>query len=170
MSENEFERKEGRIDREAPSGCSGAFTESGGVNYGAATSHGSAIEVPDAEIQLVHTRDKKGGFVVYINSDTIGGRDTSHGRSLMLNFLFTLTEIAPLPKSIILVNSAVRLAWPGSAALENLSLMHEQGVQVFVAEKSIQEIEGGGDIAVGKAATMHTILHALLNAEKVVSP
>ena len=124
---------------------------------------------PDGEMHLVPTPERKSGCVIYITSSAIGDGDHPHGRSLMQSFLYTLTEIAPQPKAIILVGSAVRLAHAGSAAMESLSLMQEQGVQILIAEKSLKEIEGGADIAVGKPATMHAILNALLQAEKVIS-
>jgi len=132
-------------------------------------SQGQAVPSPDAEMQLVPTPEKNGGYVIYISSGAIGGGDHPHGRSLMHSFLYTLTEIAPQPKAIILVGSAVRLAQPGSAAMESLSLMQEQGVRILVAEKSLMEIEGEVNIAVGKPVTMHAILNALLHAEKVIS-
>jgi hypothetical protein len=132
------------------------------------TGRGEGIPAPDAEVELVRQPEKRGGYAVYINREAIGG-DTVGGRDLMRSFLYTLTEIAPPPEAIILVGPAVRLAMAGSAALESLSLMHEQGVEILAAEQSIKEIEGAGGITVGRVATMHVILNVLLRAEKVLT-
>ncbi len=153
-----------------PQSCSPHLSKKGGEDFGTATPHESAIDMPGTEAQFIKTEGKKGGHVVYINSDTVGGQDNAHSCGLMHNFLYALTEIAPQPKAIILVNSAVRLARPGSAALESLSLMHEQGVKILVCERSTREIEEARNIAVGKAVTMHAILDTLLNADKIISP
>ncbi|MCX6340668.1 MAG: hypothetical protein NTX71_12240 [Candidatus Aureabacteria bacterium] len=150
-------------------GYSPHIPEHGSGDIDTVNSQGQAVPSPDAEMQLVPTPERKSGCVIYINSGAIGGGDHPHARSLMHGFLYTLTEIAPQPKAIILVGSAVRLAQPGSAAMESLSIMQEQGVQILVAEKSLREIEGEAGITVGKPVTMHAILNALLQAEKVIS-
>ncbi|MDD5556069.1 MAG: hypothetical protein PHN82_02340 [bacterium] len=126
-----------------------------------------AAAVPEARMEGPLPRAPRGGFVVYINSETVGG-DQAGGRDLMRAFLYTLTEVAPQPAAIILVGSAVRLAVPGSAALESLSVMAEQGVSILVAEPSARLLPG--PVAVGKAATMHAVLQALIRAEKVIVP
>ncbi len=143
--------------------------EHGGGRLDTVGSHGQAVPSSDAEMRLVPTAERKSGCVIYISGSAIGDGDHPHGRNLMQSFLYTLTEIAPQPKAIVLVGSAVTLACAGSAAMESLSLMQEQGVQILIAEKSLEEIEGGAEIAVGKAVTMHAILNTLLQAEKVIS-
>jgi hypothetical protein len=170
MRKRESDLKNGISPMWPVAGFSNSFSKSSGGDFGDITPHGSAIEVPEAEAQFVKTEGKKSGLIIYINSDSVAGQDTALGRSLMHQFLHTLTDIAPLPRAIILVNTAVRLAQPGSVALESLSLMHEQKVKILVCEKSIREIEGEKNVAVGEAATMYTILHTLLNAEKIISP
>lgn len=139
----------------------------GGSDSGTVDSSGQAIPSPAGETQLVPTPEKKSGCVIYINISA--DSDRSRGRSLIQGFLYTLTEIAPQAKTIVLVGSAVRLACAGSAALESLSLMQEQGVEILIAEKSLAEIEGEVGIAVGKPATMHVILNTLLQADKVIT-
>jgi hypothetical protein len=139
----------------------------GGSDSAATVSRGQAIPSPAGETQLAPAPERKSGCVIYINSSAIGNHPQE--RSLIQGFLYTLTEIAPQPKAIALVGSAVRLACAGSAALESLSLMQEQGVEILIAEKSLAEIEGEVKIAVGKPATMHVILNTLLQAEKVIT-
>jgi len=141
--------------------------EHSGGDSNAVDSHGQAIPSPAGEMQLAPVQERKSACVIYINISTDG--DRSKERNLIRGFLYTLTEIAPQPKAIVLVGSAVRLACAGAAALESLSLMQEQGVEILIAEKSLTEIEGEVKIAVGKPATMHVILNTLLQAEKVIT-
>ena len=135
----------------------------------AAGSRGEAAPTSTGEMQLASAPEKKSGCVISINGCAIGDGNHPQGRSLIQSFLYTLTEIAPQPKAIVLVGSAVRLACAGSAALESLSLMQEQDVQILIAEKSLEEIGGEVKAAVGNPATMHTILNTLLQAEKVIT-
>jgi hypothetical protein len=140
-----------------------------GSGSDAAGANGQAIPSPAGGTQLAPVPEKKSGCVIYINSSSIGDGNSPEGRSLIQSLLYTLTEIAPQPKAIVLVSSAVRLACAGSATLESLSIMKEQGVEILIAEKSLAEIEGEAKIAVGKPATMHAILNTLLQAEKVIT-
>jgi len=129
---------------------------------------GHGVPAPDAEMEFAAPPERRPGYAVYLSREAIGG-DTAEGRELMRGFLYGLTEIAPPPKTIILVGPAVRLAMPGSAALESLSLMHEEGVGILLAEQSLRTIAGSGGAAVGRAATTHAILQVLLRAEKVLA-
>jgi hypothetical protein len=138
-----------------------------GGDSNAVDSRGQAIPSPAGEMQLAPVPERKNGSVIYINISADGNR--SQELSLIRSFLYTLTEIAPQPKAIVLVGAAVRLACAGSATLESLSLMKEQGVEILIAEKSLAGIEGEVKIAVGKPATMHVILNTLLQAEKVIT-
>jgi hypothetical protein len=127
-------------------------------------------ESSQAKLQFAHPQQEQDNYVVYITSNAIGKIEDTHGKNLMGDFLFALTDVAPQPRAIILVHSAIRLALPGSAPLESLSLMHEQGVEIMIAQKSMKEIPGGENVAVGKASTMHAILRVLLHADKIITP
>ena len=150
-------------------GYPGQGMESSGGGLEILGSDSGASPSSRSEAESTQQMEKRGGYVIYLSSDIIGPAGGAHGGSLMNDFLYTLTEIAPPPQAIILVSSAVRLAQPGSPAIESLSLMQEQGVRILLADTSLREIGGGNDIAVGRAATLHSILQALLRAEKVIT-
>lgn len=150
-------------------GYPGQKMESSGSGVDIFGSDSGVSPSPRPEEESTYQTEKRSGYVIYLSSDMIGTAGGAHGGGLMSDFLYTLTEIAPPPQAIILVSTAVRLAQSSSPALESLSLMQEQGVQILLADTSLREIGGGNDIAVGKAATLHSILQALLRAEKVIT-
>lgn len=147
-------------------GGAGKMMESGGGNVGFFGSSGMPGPAPQASMDLAPGAARKAGYAIYLSGDAIGASPDTQGRILMQKFLDALTEIAPPPQAIILVGSAARLAQPGSAALESLSLMQEQGVRILIADASASE---RGQFAVGESATTHIILMTMLQAEKVIS-
>ncbi|MCX6357782.1 MAG: hypothetical protein NT045_07930 [Candidatus Aureabacteria bacterium] len=133
--------------------------------YGA----GEGAIMPLPEVEATRAPGSRGGCVIYLHSDRVGSDTGGHGGILMRDALYALTETAPQLAAIVLVNSAVRLAQAGSAALECLSLLEGQGVRILLVDSSVREFCGGSGIATGKQVTMHAILQTLAQAEKVVT-
>jgi hypothetical protein len=72
--------------------------------------------------------------VILIESDTLGSPDSKLGAILMSNYLRLLGERDYLPKYIVLLNGAVRLAVKGSGVLEHLKKLEERGVEIVVGK------------------------------------
>ena len=73
------------------------------------------------------------------------------------------------PRAIVLLNDAVELSIEGSPVISELTVLAEQGVQVYSCLSSLDEIEKEEQIAVGSQADMAKICEVLLTAWKVVS-
>lgn len=140
----------------------------GGMGSLGTAGGGTSAPSPAPEAWLSSASGRVRGCVILLDSDSIGG-DGAHGRALMRAFLYTLTEIAPQPETIILVGEAVRLARPGSESFECLSLLQEQRVEILRAEQSVRELGEEAAAAAGRAVTMHVIVDRLLRAEKVIA-
>ncbi len=61
-----------------------------------------------------------GPLVVLVAGDTLGRGESELGGILMRSLFHTLGEVSPLPDTVILINSGVKLAVPGSPVLEDL--------------------------------------------------
>ena len=69
--------------------------------------------------------------VVAIGSDCMGNGDDQLGRTLMKGFLYAVSQLEQLPKTILLYNGGVKLAVEGAVSVEDLKSMEAQGVQVL---------------------------------------
>ncbi len=69
------------------------------------------------------------GKVVFVNSDRIGDGEAELGLKLMQSFLYSLARTDAKPSAVLFMNSGVRLTFDGSAALDDIKLLAEGGVE-----------------------------------------
>ena len=111
-----------------------------------------------------------GPLVVYISADRMGRGVDELGGILIRAFLHTLNEVAPLPDTLVFVNSGVRLVVEGSPVVEDLQTLAEQGVDILACGTCLNYLELTGKIAVGTVSNMYDIAETLLGAGKVAAP
>ncbi|NCB53227.1 MAG: sulfurtransferase-like selenium metabolism protein YedF, partial [Clostridia bacterium] len=108
-------------------------------------------------------------YVVVLNSDFIGNGSEELGRTLMKSFLFSLTEQDVLPDKVLCYNAGALLTTEGSAVLDDLKALEEDGVEVLTCG-ICGEFYGVKDkLAVGTFTNMYRIVEILRTA-KTVSP
>ena len=61
----------------------------------------------------------------------MGNGNDELGEVLMKGFIYTLTESKPYPKSILLVNSGVKLSTENYDTIGNLKILEEAGVEIL---------------------------------------
>ncbi|MDD4458114.1 MAG: sulfurtransferase-like selenium metabolism protein YedF [Syntrophotalea acetylenica] len=108
--------------------------------------------------------------LVYCVSDRIGSGDDKLGELLMQSFIKSLLDMPPLPKRMIFLNSAVRLATEGSAVLETLQHLEKQGVEIFSCGTCLDFFGLKERLRVGKATNMFDVITSLRTFERVVQP
>jgi selenium metabolism protein YedF len=109
-------------------------------------------------------------LVVFISSDRMGRGIDELGDILMRAFLHTLNEVAPLPDTLVFVNTGVRLLVEGSPVLEDLQTLADQGVDVLACGTCLNYLELTDKVAIGTVSNMYDIAETLLGAGKVVTP
>lgn len=107
--------------------------------------------------------------VVFINSDRIGEGDDDLGRKLMGSFLYSLARTEPRPDVIGLMNGGVRLACEGSATLDDLRLLADDGVRVYSCGTCLDWFGLRESLAVGEVGTMNDAAALFMEADSVVS-
>ena len=66
---------------------------------------------------------KEDNTVIVIASDRFGQGSEELGNILMKSYIYALTETTPTPKTIIFLNSGVKLTVEGSPVLENIKTL-----------------------------------------------
>ena len=106
---------------------------------------------------------------VLILTDTIGRGDEDLGRVLMKNFLYSVARNAEKPIAVMLMNEGVRLACEGSASLDDLRLLVEEGVPVKACGTCLDYLGLKESLAVGEVSTMPDGVAAMLGPDEFVT-
>ena len=114
-------------------------------------------------------KDKSGGVVLFIRSDTIGRGDDELGANLMTNFIYHLNEADKTPDCVILMNAGVKLAVEGSEFLDDLKQLESKGTEILACGTCLSFFEIKEKQRVGKASNMPEISKTLLEAAKVIT-
>ena len=116
-----------------------------------------------------HT-DNKGDFVVAIDTDAMGRGSDDLGRTLMKGFIYAVSQLETLPKTILFYNGGAKLTVEGSVSLEDLKSMEAQGVQILTCGTCLNFYGLTDKLAVGSVTNMYVIVETLAKAGKVIKP
>jgi selenium metabolism protein YedF len=111
-----------------------------------------------------------GPLVVYIGADRMGRGVDELGGILIRAFLHTLNEVAPLPDTLVFVNTGVKLVTESSPVLEDLQALAARGVDILACGTCLNYLELTDKVAAGTVSNMYDIAETLLGAGKVVAP
>ena len=108
--------------------------------------------------------------VVFIGADIVGrGENHELGSLLMLRFLHELGGRRLKPRTIIFMNSGVKLVVEDSAVLEELKQLESQGVELLACGTCLSRLQLTDRVAVGQVSNMSDITSILLRTHKVIS-
>ncbi|MCK9460718.1 MAG: sulfurtransferase-like selenium metabolism protein YedF [Proteobacteria bacterium] len=133
--------------------------------------HREGQPVVSAEEPLISCTPSQGTaspIVVFVPADCLGRGPAELGERLMGAFFHTLLEVGPKPKTIIFMNTGVKVAVEGSRALDDLRALAAQGIDILACGTCLSFFELTDKLAVGRVSNMYDIATALLEAGKVV--
>ncbi len=108
--------------------------------------------------------------VLLIASDSIGRGSDELGQKLMTAFVQILSEVNPQPKTIIFMNSGVKLVCEGSQVIEDLRALAEQEIELLACGTCLGYYDIKEKLAVGQVSNMFDIATAMMGASKVIAP
>lgn len=112
----------------------------------------------------------KGNTVVVLASDKMGEGDEKLGHTLMKGFIYALTELDILPKTILLYNNGAKLSVHGSDSLPDLKLLESQGVEILTCGTCLNFYGITDKLGVGSVTNMYVIAEKQMHAAKIVRP
>lgn len=86
----------------------------------------------------------------------------------MKSFIFALTQLEELPKTILFYNGGATLTTEGSQSLEDLKTLEAQGVEILTCGTCLDYYGIKDKLAVGTVSNMYTIVEKLNNADKII--
>lgn len=114
--------------------------------------------------------DSRGNLVVAIDSAVMGKGNDELGKVLMKGFIYALTQLDELPKTILFYNGGAAIPVEGSDSLEDLKSMEAQGVSVKTCGTCLNYYQLTEKLAVGEVTNMYDIVETLAAATKVIKP
>lgn len=126
------------------------------------------VEMSDADISCAV--DNRGDFVVAIDTDIMGRGADDLGKTLMKGFIFAVSQLETLPKTMLFYNGGAKLTTEGSVSVEDLKNMEAQGVEILTCGTCLNFYGLTDKLAVGGVTNMYTIVEKLAGAGKVIKP
>lgn len=108
------------------------------------------------------------GPVVVISKNTMGEGSEELGKILIKGFIYSLTELPVLPKSLLFLNSGAFLTAIDSNALDDIKKLEEKGTQVFTCGTCVNYY-GLQDPAVGGIIDMFGIAEKMAFGSRVIN-
>lgn len=108
--------------------------------------------------------------VVVIDSLSMGKGDTELGTTLMNGFIYTLTEMEILPKTILFYNEGVKHAIIGSKSLDDLLTLESRGVEIMSCGACLNYYNLTDKVRTGSITNMYTIIERQMKATRVIKP
>ena len=122
---------------------------------------------PEISCEVPAVRKKT---VVVIRSSKMGEGDEDLGRLLMKGYLYALTQLDELPKTILFYNSGAYLTCEGSQSLEDLRKMEQEGVEILTCGTCLQHYGLSEKLAVGSVTNMYVIVETMAKADLILQP
>ena len=127
-------------------------------------------DAPVEEPALSCAPDARGDLVIAVDSETMGRGSDELGKLLMKSFLFAVTQLPQLPRTMLFYNGGARLTVEGSASLEDLKGLEARGVEILTCGTCLNFYGLSDQLAVGGVTNMYSIVETLANAGKVLKP
>ncbi|RGX10695.1 sulfurtransferase-like selenium metabolism protein YedF [Paraclostridium sordellii] len=129
------------------------------------------IEIIKGENVIIEEKSQESlsDTCIFINSDKMGNGNDELGYVLMKGYIYTLTESKPYPKSILFVNSGIKLTTENEATIENLKILQDAGVEILSCGTCLDYYGLKDDLKVGTVTNMYTIVETMNNSSKTIS-
>ncbi len=116
------------------------------------------------------SEEKEENLVVVVSSDRMGTGNDDLGKVLIKGFLFAVTQLDKLPKTILFYNGGATLTAEGSDSLEDLKHLEEQGVEILTCGTCLNYYGLSDKLVVGSVTNMYTIVEKMAGADKIIRP
>ena len=112
----------------------------------------------------------KGDTIVVVSSDRMGSGNDELGKVLMKGFIFAVSQLDTLPKTMLFYNGGATLTTENSDSLKDLKEMEAQGVEIMTCGTCLDYYNLKDKLAVGTVTNMYSIVETMDKAGKVIRP
>jgi selenium metabolism protein YedF len=151
-------------------GCGFSYVEDGAL-YRVTIVKGAGGSAAKAQDRQPETAESSGGRgpVVLITADSMGRGEDELGRILIKGFIFSLTQLNPLPEAVMFLNSGAKLTTEGANTIPDLKTLEEKGTGIFTCGTCANYYKLTEALAVGSIVDMLNIVNRLGKAVSVIT-
>lgn len=128
---------------------------------------GEGEETMQEEVATITVEDN---MVMVFSSDLMGSGNDALGKVLMKGYIFAVTQLEKLPKTMLFYNGGATLTAEGSDSIEDLKHLAEEGVEILTCGTCLNYYELSDKLLVGDVTNMYTIVEKMTGASKIVRP
>ena len=152
-------------------GCAIETEQLGEKEYRVTITVGEGAELPDSADGICTVpSDRPDNTVVVVSADHMGEGDEALGKILLKGFLFALTQQETLPKTILFYNSGAFVTCEGSASLEDLKKLEEQGVEILTCGTCLNHYGLTEKLQVGSVTNRYVIVEKQMLSTRIIRP
>ena len=122
------------------------------------------------EAEAVCVPDARDNTVVVVSSDRMGSGNDELGKVLIKGFIFAVTQLDTLPKTMLFYNGGATLTTEDSDSLEDLKSLEAQGVEIMTCGTCLDYYGLKDKLAVGTVTNRYSIVEPMANAGRIVRP
>jgi selenium metabolism protein YedF len=111
----------------------------------------------------------EGGLVIAISQNTMGQGEEILGKNLLKAFIFSLTELDPLPEYLLFFNSGAFVTTQGSDSLLDLQTLSDRGVVIGTCGACLDFYHLKDRLKVGAVTNMYAIASTMGQAKKLIN-
>ena len=132
------------------------------------TAPGAAAAAEEPAVSCIP--DRRGNTVYAFGTNVMGSGNDELGATLMKGFIYAVSQLEELPKTMLFYNGGVKLTTEGSASLEDLKSLQAQGVEILSCGTCLNFYGLSEKLAVGEVTNMYAIVEKLNGASHIVKP
>ena len=131
---------------------------------------GAPSQAAGEEEETACIPDARGNTVVVVSSDRMGEGNDALGKVLIKGFIFAVTQLDTLPKTMLFYNGGATLTCEGSDSLEDLKSLEAQGVEIMTCGTCLDYYGLKEKLAVGTVTNMYSIVETMAGAGRIIRP
>ncbi|KXZ40746.1 selenium metabolism protein YedF [Alkalithermobacter thermoalcaliphilus JW-YL-7 = DSM 7308] len=106
--------------------------------------------------------------VIMISSEFMGKGSDELGKILIKGFLYTISESGKYPKSMLFINSGVKLTTENEETVESLKKLESQGVDIQSCGTCLDYFNLKDKLKVGKISNMYDIVDTINKSSNTI--
>lgn len=114
--------------------------------------------------------DARDNTVVVVSSDRMGVGNDELGKVLIKGFIFAVTQLDTLPKTMLFYNGGATLTAEGSDSLDDLKSLEAQGVEIMTCGTCLDYYGLKEKLVVGSVTNMYSIVETMAKAGRIIRP
>lgn len=109
------------------------------------------------------------GKTLFFSADQIGRGDEALGKLLVKGLLYTVSELQKPPKTLVFMNSGVRLAAEREETIELLKTIQAKGVEILVCGTCLDYYHLKEGLRAGRVSNLYEITERFLSSADVIT-